>query len=185
MLLLFTIVTGSVAAEGVESVELGMMLLQLGCRYAQGYGIARPMPSAQIQDWLAEWEDNSIWHHLGNETRGMPELYDLNVAIFSHRLWIDRVLRYLEFDENDGVPSLDGNKCQFGRWYKGIGATRYGSHPSYAFIPPKHSMLHEMARELVTVHQSGDKNTLTTTRLQEFRDLSDELIALLQKLADK
>jgi EAL domain-containing protein (putative c-di-GMP-specific phosphodiesterase class I) len=34
-----------VIAEGVETVEHGEMLLQLGCELAQGYGIARPMPA--------------------------------------------------------------------------------------------------------------------------------------------
>ncbi|MEI7431284.1 MAG: EAL domain-containing protein, partial [Betaproteobacteria bacterium] len=34
-----------VIAEGVETVEHGVMLLQLGCELAQGYGIARPMPA--------------------------------------------------------------------------------------------------------------------------------------------
>jgi EAL domain-containing protein (putative c-di-GMP-specific phosphodiesterase class I) len=37
-----------VIAEGVETVEHGEMLLQLGCDLAQGYGIARPMPAADL-----------------------------------------------------------------------------------------------------------------------------------------
>lgn len=35
-----------VIAEGVETVEHGVLLLQLGCEHGQGYGIARPMPAA-------------------------------------------------------------------------------------------------------------------------------------------
>ena len=35
-----------VIAEGVETIEQGQMLLQLGCTQAQGYCIARPMPLA-------------------------------------------------------------------------------------------------------------------------------------------
>ena len=46
-----------VVAEGVESIELGMMLLRLGCQYAQGYGIARPMPAERVTRWLAEWKN--------------------------------------------------------------------------------------------------------------------------------
>ena len=34
-----------VIAEGVETVEHGLMLLQMGCELAQGYGIAAPMPA--------------------------------------------------------------------------------------------------------------------------------------------
>lgn len=39
-------------AEGVESAEHGMLLLQLGCDKAQGYGIAKPMPAERIPGWV-------------------------------------------------------------------------------------------------------------------------------------
>jgi EAL domain-containing protein (putative c-di-GMP-specific phosphodiesterase class I) len=44
-----------VIAEGVETQEHGAALLGLGCRLAQGYGIARPMPPEQFLDWAADW----------------------------------------------------------------------------------------------------------------------------------
>ena len=50
-----------VVAEGVESVEHGELLLQLGCDIAQGYGIARPMPAAQIPEWAASWSPPPSW----------------------------------------------------------------------------------------------------------------------------
>lgn len=46
-----------VVAEGLETPAHGQALIQLGCRYAQGYGIARPMPAAQVMDWLARWRE--------------------------------------------------------------------------------------------------------------------------------
>jgi diguanylate cyclase (GGDEF)-like protein/PAS domain S-box-containing protein len=48
-------------AEGVESVEHANELLGLGCRLAQGYGIARPMPAEALPGWLAEWPQRSEW----------------------------------------------------------------------------------------------------------------------------
>lgn len=48
-------------AEGVETVEHGVMLLQLGCELAQGYGIARPMPADQLPDWMASWRPDTRW----------------------------------------------------------------------------------------------------------------------------
>ena len=45
-----------VIAEGVETLEHGDKLLELGCDLAQGYGIARPMPADKIKDWLLQWE---------------------------------------------------------------------------------------------------------------------------------
>jgi diguanylate cyclase (GGDEF)-like protein len=43
-----------VVAEGVESADVAELLDRLGCRTAQGYHFARPMPSAALQAWLAE-----------------------------------------------------------------------------------------------------------------------------------
>jgi diguanylate cyclase (GGDEF)-like protein/PAS domain S-box-containing protein len=44
-----------VIAEGVETASHGARLLQLGCHFAQGYGIARPMPADAVPDWVAAW----------------------------------------------------------------------------------------------------------------------------------
>ncbi len=46
-----------VVAEGMETSAHREALIQLGCRYAQGYGIARPMPADQVIDWLAQWRE--------------------------------------------------------------------------------------------------------------------------------
>lgn len=45
----------NVMAEGVEEVEQGQRLLQLGCTQVQGYGISQPMPAAQVGGWLKSW----------------------------------------------------------------------------------------------------------------------------------
>ena len=50
-----------VIAEGVETAEHGVRLLQVGCELAQGYGIARPMPAHDIPHWVAEWRPYQSW----------------------------------------------------------------------------------------------------------------------------
>ena len=51
----------NVIAEGVETIEHGTTLLQLGCELAQGYGIARPMPASDIPTWISEWRPDANW----------------------------------------------------------------------------------------------------------------------------
>ncbi|WP_198321054.1 bifunctional diguanylate cyclase/phosphodiesterase [Azohydromonas aeria] len=48
-------------AEGVESVAHGEALLRLGCEVGQGYGIARPMPGADVPAWVASWRPDAAW----------------------------------------------------------------------------------------------------------------------------
>jgi len=50
-----------VIAEGVETIEHGVALLQLGCELAQGHGIARPMPAGDIPEWVSSWKADGSW----------------------------------------------------------------------------------------------------------------------------
>ncbi len=50
-----------VIAEGVETIEQGQMLQQLGCAQAQGYCIARPMALEQFVEWAAQWQTPAGW----------------------------------------------------------------------------------------------------------------------------
>lgn len=56
----------NVIAEGLDTPEHAEALLQLGCRHAQGYAIARPMPPEAVLDWLRHWrEQTPSW--IGND----------------------------------------------------------------------------------------------------------------------
>lgn len=52
-------------AEGVETLAHAKALIALGCELAQGYGIARPMPSDELPQWLAAWPKRAGWSTLG------------------------------------------------------------------------------------------------------------------------
>lgn len=56
-----------VIAEGVETIEHGTALLQLGCDLAQGYGIAKPMPASKIPVWVDNWHPDVSWQTLQRE----------------------------------------------------------------------------------------------------------------------
>ena len=50
-----------VIAEGVETTEHGVLLMRLGCDFAQGHGIAKPMPALQVLDWANTYSADTIW----------------------------------------------------------------------------------------------------------------------------
>jgi EAL domain-containing protein (putative c-di-GMP-specific phosphodiesterase class I) len=50
-----------VIAKGVETIEHGTALLQMGCELAQGYGISRPMPAADVVTWINDWKPDVSW----------------------------------------------------------------------------------------------------------------------------
>jgi diguanylate cyclase (GGDEF)-like protein/PAS domain S-box-containing protein len=48
-------------AEGVESDQHGTELIRIGCRYAQGYAIGKPMPAKEFEVWRKKWQRPSAW----------------------------------------------------------------------------------------------------------------------------
>jgi len=53
----------NVIAEGMETAAHGALLLKLGCSMAQGNGIARPMPAAEVPEWAAQFKPDPRWQN--------------------------------------------------------------------------------------------------------------------------
>jgi diguanylate cyclase (GGDEF)-like protein/PAS domain S-box-containing protein len=54
----------SVIAEGVETIEHGMMLLLMGCEFAQGYAISKPLEPEHFITWLHDFILPPEWKEL-------------------------------------------------------------------------------------------------------------------------
>lgn len=171
-----------VVAEGVENLELGIMLDALGCQFGQGYGIARPMPADAIVDWSRRWRDEETWHRLHQLAKGPTDRYDLNVAIFTHRQWADRVKSYLASGLTAECPELDETSCQFSIWHHGIGRARYGGCQMFAQVIARHEAVHRVAQELVEVAGSQGTNA-ALSRMDELMVNCEELVAGLIELS--
>ncbi|QTN30495.1 EAL domain-containing protein [Rhodoferax sp. AJA081-3] len=63
-----------VIAEGVETKAHGAALLSIGCHLAQGYGIARPMPSHEFKDWTARWHTEAPWKEVAQVATEMETI---------------------------------------------------------------------------------------------------------------
>lgn len=171
-----------VVAEGVESIEIGLMLLNLGCKYAQGYGIAKPMPVENIDKWIKSWEDENIWKHLNEKTTKDLKHYDINAIKFGHVQWIEKLRIYLDKKDEAYLPEIDENKCQFGKWYKGAGYTRYSDKESYPFIQGKHHIVHNTARKIYKlINESEHKKAYEL--FEKLTSQSKEMLKLLDTLS--
>lgn len=171
-----------VVAEGVESLELGLILHQLGCRYAQGYGIAKPMPGQKLKGWYQEYLRDNSWCTLHEKAKDIVGPYDTTVAIFTHKHWLAQVKSYIRSNLSDPPPNLDSSHCTFSRWYNGIGRFRYGESPLYKELDDKHEEVHCFAESLVEIATSGDYET-ALTELDTLDRKGDELIALINKIS--
>lgn len=174
-----------VIAEGVETVEHGILLLRMGCELGQGYGIARPMPGGSVPAWVASWQPDPAWTTV-RSTLWPQEDLPLLYASISHRHWVHRVLAYLE---GSAVPMRqegrldDVHSCPFGRWYDTRGRQRYGDTEGFLAIDEVHRQVHAVGEELVAL--SGTNIEEARLRGVELVALRDRLLLMLDALAGK
>jgi len=168
-----------VIAEGVETVEHGTLLLQLGCDLAQGYGIARPMPADQLLGWVDTWQPDPVWAELPFFSRDYLPMF---FACVEHRSWIAAMERYLKGEHETPMP-LDIHECRFGKWLDTDGLSRYGWLPSFSTIEKLHRQVHELATELCRLHNQDRDHEAALTGLDELHNLRDALLNQLKALA--
>ncbi len=132
-----------VVAEGVESVEHGILLLKLGCELAQGYSIAYPMPPQELPGWSAAWHIDPSWVDVPSLD---PNDLQLLFAIINQRACTLSVETYLK-DNNKSSLILDPHLCRFGKWLSGEGQARYGGQPAFQTITVLHARVHALAKK--------------------------------------
>lgn len=159
-------------AEGIENQALGVMLIRLGCQYGQGYGIARPMPMAEVMPWHKHWQYPECWRQASIETNGPEE--HLLIAEVEHRTWMQSFLRHADADVSK-LPEMNSTECNFGRWCQTEAYARYSDHPVFSELLATHHQLHLVARELLGVPPEQRD-------MQKLEDISEHLLDLLRQL---
>ncbi len=163
-------------AEGVESVEHGTILLQLGCERAQGYGIARPMPAGDVTAWLAAWRPDAAWSGLRALDRDeLPLLF----AGVEHRAWVCALEQHLA--DGECAAPRDVDTCSFSAWLAGDGRARYAGHDALRRADDLHRRVHALAQALCDARRSG-RHGDALAGLPELHTLRDALLAQLNDL---
>jgi diguanylate cyclase (GGDEF)-like protein/PAS domain S-box-containing protein len=164
-----------VIAEGVETVDHGLMLLQLGCDCAQGYGIAKPMPARELEAWAAGWRADPRWVEV-------PRVQATNrAALFAmaeHRAWYGYFLGYLQ-GTRPAPPCLDPALCSVSTWLDAQGVSAGGLSPSLQAIETLHLQLHELANQIYAAHANGHKQD-GLGLLRQLRYLHDRCLKRIQ-----
>ncbi|NMM29146.1 MAG: EAL domain-containing protein [Glaciimonas sp.] len=145
----------TVIAEGVETAEHGMLLMQLGCDLAQGYGIARPMPASDVVAWSQQYLPAPLWAEWADITLDVND-FPLLVAQYDHQKWVKQVI-----DSSEGQCTLnfselkDHHCCRFGLWYDGHGSTHYGHLPEFSALEALHVGVHDIGPKIVRLNSAG------------------------------
>lgn len=179
---LSTVFGRSVVAEGVETSEHGVLLMRLGCDVAQGYGIARPMPAADVLPWAAGWQPDPSWA-LWADTKWEMSDFPLLVAQYDHLRWVKNVINTLEGSRLtlSHQELVDHHSCRLGHWYDTHGKQRYGHLPAFREMYPVHELVHVTGREVLRLKEMGDMEA-ARAKAQELLALKDRILGFLSRL---
>jgi EAL domain-containing protein (putative c-di-GMP-specific phosphodiesterase class I) len=168
-----------VIAEGVENIEQGSLLIHLGCRLAQGYAIARPMPADNLLNWITHWQCDPGWKMMAGLSLAREDLV-LVVAESSHQQWVGQLIAYLEADPVDSQPPSNGETCRFGHWLAGQGRTQYQHLPEFGEIEALHKSIHALAEEIVKQHAEDAAGA--RDRIGDIKLLRDRVVTKISEL---
>ncbi|MBF0471303.1 MAG: EAL domain-containing protein [Gammaproteobacteria bacterium] len=159
----------TVIAEGVESIEHGEMLLDLGCDLAQGFIIARPMAADDFGNWYQQWQPPQSWKNRPLVDSGdIPLIY----AMVEHRAWVRTIGNFI-VNSSISLPEMDHHQCRFGQWlYQQLDLNHY-KQKIMTEIVEKHRLAHQLGNEIIRLvgqGQSGEAEE-TFSQLQKVREM--------------
>jgi hypothetical protein len=164
-------------AEGVETVAHGRLLLQLGCVYGQGNGIAHPMPGEDLPAWSAAWNPDPAWVHVESVA---PRKRGVVHAAVAHRAWVAAIEAFL-LGSRRIPPALDPHRCRFGRWLDSERSSPIGAGGVFHEIDRLHQQCHALA-DLASAWEPAASGADVHAQLGELHRLRDTLLEKMNVL---
>jgi diguanylate cyclase (GGDEF)-like protein/PAS domain S-box-containing protein len=164
-------------AEGVETVDHGRLLLQLGCIYGQGNGIALPMPGEDLPAWSAAWNPDPTWV---NVVSVAPRKRSLMHAGVAHRAWVSAVESFL-LGGRRTPPTLDPHRCRFGRWLDSERSSPVAVTAAFQRADQLHQQSHALA-DVASAWEPAATGADVQGQVRELHRLRDALLVELNEL---
>jgi diguanylate cyclase (GGDEF)-like protein/PAS domain S-box-containing protein len=148
-----------VIAEGVESLRHGQILLSMGCEFAQGYVIAKPMPVNELPAWNQQFSLPQDWRkyryhqqHIKWTQLNLFCLYlELSVESLQKRFAVDS-------EENDvvwSITSLKQSHC--GVWLERTENLQLIDKECLQILKEKYRSFHHLMTMTIKLYQAGKK----------------------------
>ena len=165
----------TVIAEGVETTNQGLMLLVMGCKEAQGYGIAKPMPADEFPDWQSNYIPNQEWQVSGNKHRTTKEKKVKLFRLVTQR-WKDLFTNNIQSspEEVELWPIINSQNCPCGEWINRAKQEGLFEENSLKQLEQTHEVLHLIAHSLLLQYQNGDIDAARND-LAEFQTAFDKM----------
>lgn len=146
-----------IIAEGVETNDHGLMLIMMGCRDAQGYFIAKPMPSKELPSWVEAYSANPDWLRYSSTSITANDM-SLELFRLSYKYWFTEFKKGL-LNSNQNIPEWTlkpHTKCQCGEWIKRAKLKNIFDKNWLSNLDTKHQAMHKQASELYNYAVIGE-----------------------------
>ncbi len=146
-----------VIAEGVESTSHGLMLLHMGCKKAQGFGIAKPMPATSFDVWLNSYTPNEHWLHF-SATHYSHKENSLEILKIINKRWQNRFKKAVlsSHCHSDFWPIINSQNCHCNNWINRKKQERLFKKKSIKRLTEAHDKIHTLANTIKRKHQAGE-----------------------------
>lgn len=146
-----------VIAEGVETVDQGLLLLLMGCTYGQGFFIAKPMPVAEVTRWLEAYQPPKSWLQILDKTSEDKQKKALVFKLVATQ-WLNRFLHNIERESAEqGIwPALEHGECHCGRWIARAKFEQRHKKDWLKQLKKYHISMHDIATEMFHWYRNGE-----------------------------
>ena len=120
---------------------------------------------------------------MGLKSRG-SRLLILDLARTDHRIFVQKVADHLDESLHlEAGDITDHHNCRFGKWYYSDGQQEVGELASFRDIEKPHEEIHRVAREIVSVSNSG-KEEEAKSMMDRLNSLSSAIQTRLETLKE-
>lgn len=167
-----------VIAEGVETIEHGLMLLIMGCELAQGFGISPPMPADEFVQWQKNFTPFEQWASYSDDGYSIENRHQTLFKLSTNQ-WVKRFKRNITAAPEDIMywPIMKHNKCPCGSWIKRSKKENIFDSHQIDTIDQAHKDMHQLAAELKDRYLGGEIKE-ARQKLHQLETSLEELINL-------
>lgn len=166
-----------VIAEGVESVEHGLILLTMGCENAQGFGIAHPMPAKDILNWIAKYKPIKEWVDYNQQvtTPKQKKIQFLKLITVHWMKNIEIKLSSSNLEEGHwSIPAF--NKSHFGIWIQRAKSDKMFDSEWILVLQNHYLNLYQW---VIKIRETKISSELSQQEIQTCREIYEKIIAML------
>ncbi|TPQ24815.1 EAL domain-containing protein [Methylomonas koyamae] len=168
-------------AEGVEDLEHGVFLIDLGCSVAQGYGIARPMPADAVLGWVANYRHPPAWSRCAGTERSAWHR-QLELLKLQQQYWLRRLEQCLHgeaIDIKPRWPVATAKKSHLGRWLERQKNERNVDRQLLEQLERAQQQQHRLAQLIWRNRQEG-RNAEAAEQFKQLLEVNLEIVQLLE-----